>query len=166
MHRRVFSLHPHRLDLCNYRLQQSLQRVASCDSDDLLMEIECGSIIFVKLVFSQMLALHFDIRLQAGDLSLRYPLGRKPCRHSLQCLARHVDLDCPVGIVIYQIHSKTGDDLDNALGLETIDGSPQGSSAHSELAAELFDADLVARTVAAPAQEELAHECIGVAAET
>jgi hypothetical protein len=69
-------------------------------------------------------------------------------------------------MIIDQIHSLTRYDLDDALGLETVDGSPERGSTHSELSAELFDTDLVACAVAISVEEESAYECIGIAAET
>ena len=41
----------------------------------------------------------------------------------------------------------TRNDLDDALGLETVDGPPNRGSAHPELATERLDADLAAGTV-------------------
>src|SRR5437763_10016176 len=113
-----------------------------------------------------MLALELDARLQGGNLVFGYSLRRKPRGHSFQSLARDINLVRPVGLVIYEIHAETGYDLDDAFGLEPVDCAPERGSTHSELAAELFHADLVAGTVAVAAEEEGADKRIGVTAQT
>src|SRR5437879_1160402 len=129
------------------------------------MKLERGSVIFVELVDSQMLALLIDARLQGGNLCLCYPLGGEPRRHPLQCLARDINLDRTLGIVLYQIDTQTRNDLDNAFGLKTVDCAPQRRAADAKLAAELFHADLIAGTVAVSAEKKGAHKRIGVTAE-
>src|SRR5271166_747256 len=113
-----------------------------------------------------MRALHVYICLQGRNLPLRDTFRREPRRHAFQRLARHVDLDDFLGIIVDQIHAQTGDDLDNALGLQPIDSPPERGTAHSELTAELLDAYLVARAVTIPAQEKSAYEGIRIVAET
>src|SRR4051794_38324256 len=118
------------------------------------MELEGDSTIFIELIFPQMLALHFDMPLQGVNLSFRDAFGGEPRRHSLQCLACNVDLDCFARIVLDQIHTMTSDDFDDALSFETVDSSPKWGSAHPQFSAELFDADLVTGAIAIPVNEE------------